>query len=230
MKDTVLVVAAHPDDEVLGCGATLARHAAEGDDVRVLILAEGITSRDPSRDAHARAADIEALRAVARNAAAALGVRPPEFGGFPDNRMDSVPLIDVVKCIEQAVDAYRPAVVYTHHPGDLNVDHRAAAAAVLTACRPLPGQSVRAIYAYETPSSTEWAPAALTEPFAPTRWISVAPYLDAKFAALAAYESEMRPFPHARSIEAVRALAALRGAQCGHPAAEAFAVLREICI
>jgi len=150
------------------------------------------------------------------------------FGGFPDNRMDTVALIDVVKQVEKVVAEIRPTVIYTHHPGDLNVDHGVVARAVLTACRPLPGSGVRAIYSFEVLSSTEWTPAALAAPFAPSRWVSVAPFLDAKIAALNAYAGEMRPFPHARSIEAVRALAALRGAQCGHPAAESFSVLREV--
>ncbi len=228
MKDVVLVVAAHPDDEVLGCGATLARHAREGADVHILILAEGITSRDDARNAAGRAAELDALRDAARHAAAALGARPPVFGGFPDNRMDTVALIDVVKQVEKLVAEIRPTVIYTHHPGDLNVDHGVAARAVLTACRPLPGAGVRAIYAFEVLSSTEWAPESLAAPFAPSRWVSVAPFLDAKIAALNAYAGEMRPFPHARSIEAVRALAALRGAQCGHIAAEAFSVVREV--
>ena len=228
MKDVVLVVAAHPDDEVLGCGATLARHAREGTDVHILILAEGITSRDDARDTAGRAAELDALRDAARHAAAALGAHPPVFGGFPDNRMDTVALIDVVKQVEKLVAEIRPTVIYTHHPGDLNVDHGIVARAVLTACRPLPGADVRAIYAFEVLSSTEWAPESLAAPFAPSRWVSVAPFLDAKIAALNAYAGEMRPFPHARSIEAVRALAALRGAQCGHIAAEAFSVLREV--
>lgn len=228
MKDVVLAVAAHPDDEVLGCGATLARHAKEGADVHVLILAEGITSRDESRDAVGRSGELDALRGASRRAAAALGARPPVFGGFPDNRMDSVALIDVIKQVERLVEEIRPTVVYTHHPGDLNVDHGIVARAVLTACRPLPGSRVNRICGFEVLSSTEWTPSSLAPPFEPNRWVSVAPFMEAKLSALAAYAGEMRPFPHARSIEAVRALATLRGAQCGEEAAEAFSVLREV--
>ncbi len=228
MKEVVLAVAAHPDDEVLGCGATLARYASEGASVHIAIMAEGVTSRDMRRDAGARSQELDRLKTDARAAAAALGVPEPFMAGFPDNRMDTVPLLDVVKSVEELVSRLRPTVVYTHHPGDLNVDHRVVAGAVLTACRPLPGASVRAIYAFEVLSSTEWVPASLAPPFVPNRWVSVEAHLSAKIAALEAYRSEMRPFPHARSLEAVRALAALRGAQCGYRAAEAFAVLREI--
>lgn len=228
MPETVLVVAAHPDDEILGVGATLARHAQAGDAVHALILAEGATARDPRRGAKARADEIAALRTAAAKAAEAIGARPPRFGGLPDNRLDSCALLDVVKLVEQAIAELSPAVIYTHHGGDLNVDHRIAHAAVATACRPLPGAACRAIYTFETPSSTEWASPEQSPTFRPTRFVDVSATLDAKLAALACYEAEMRPFPHPRSAEAVRALAAWRGAAAGLAAAEAFQVVREI--
>jgi LmbE family N-acetylglucosaminyl deacetylase len=224
--EVVLVVAAHPDDEVLGCGGAMARHARQGDIVETLLLAEGATSRDQRRDAKARAKEISALRDCATKAARALGVRPPRFGGLPDNRMDSIDLIDVVKIVEAAVREIRPSVVYTHHASDLNIDHRITHQAVLTGCRPMPGSSVRSIYAFEVPSSTEWAgPDAA---FRPNRNVSIADEWRAKKAALEIYQSEMRPFPHARSLEAVEALAVWRGASVGVAKAEAFEVLRQI--
>lgn len=228
MSDTVLIVAAHPDDEILGAGATLARHARSGDVVHALILAEGATARDARRKVGTRASELAALREAAACAAAAIGARPPRFGGLPDNRLDSCALIDVVKLVEAAVVQLKPAVVYTHHGADLNVDHRMAHAAVVTACRPLPDACCRAIYTFETPSSTEWASTEQGVAFRPTRFVDAGPTLEAKLAALACYEAEMRPFPHARSIEAVQALAAWRGASVGLVAAEAFQVIREI--
>lgn len=223
-----MVVAAHPDDEVLGCGGVMARHVALGDKVHVLILAEGVTSRDPARDVERRFGEIEALRSAAQQAAAVLGAEAPRFAELPDNRLDSVPLLDVIKVVEDALAQVRPTVVYVHHGGDLNQDHRIAHQAVLTACRPLPKASVRSLYAFETVSSTEWAPATPVQPFRPTRFVGIAPHLERKLQALEAYASEMRPFPHARSRESVVALARHRGASAGLEAAEAFMVIREV--
>lgn len=228
MSDTVLIVAAHPDDEILGAGATLARHVGAGDVVHALILAEGATARDSRRQAGARASELDALRKASACAAAAIGAQPPRFGGLPDNRLDSCALLDIVKIVEAAVAQLKPAVLYTHHGGDLNVDHRIVHAAVVTACRPLPGACCRAIYTFETPSSTEWASSEQSVAFRPTRFVDAAGTLEAKLAALACYEAEMRSFPHPRSSEAVRALAAWRGASVGLAAAEAFQIVREV--
>jgi LmbE family N-acetylglucosaminyl deacetylase len=226
MAERILVVAAHPDDELLGVGGTLARHGATGDEVHILILAEGFTSRTAMRNASGSAAEIAALMDAARGAARVVGAREPRFAGFPDNRMDEVALLDVVKCVEQSLAELRPSIVYTHYAGDLNIDHRIACQSVVTACRPLPGASVRAIYAFETLSSTEWA-APLEPVFAPNRFVDIGAYLDVKLRALDFYRGEMRAFPHPRSREAVTALAHDRGASIGVEAAEAFMVLRE---
>ncbi len=226
MADRVLVVASHPDDEILGPGGTLARHAAEGASVDILIMAEGATSRDDTRDSAARANEISHLRESAARAAKILGLNPPRFGGLPDNRMDSLELLDVVKLVEATVAETRPNIVYTHHAYDLNVDHRITHEAVLTACRPLPGSGVSAIYTYETVSSTEWG--VTGNQFAPNHFVDMSAFLDRKIAALEAYGSEMRPSPHARSFQAVRALANMRGSTVGVIAAEAFMIVRQI--
>lgn len=222
MAERVLCIAAHPDDEVLFCGGAMAKHARAGDDVAVFIVAEGATSRG------AGAVETEALRDAARHAAKALGVGNVSFGGLADQRLDEMALLDVTQLIEGVVEAFKPTVIYTHHGGDLNLDHRIVHQAVMTAARPVPGGSVREIYAGETPSSTEWSTPSTTVPFVPTRFVDIAETLDAKKAALGAYESEMRPFPHARSIAACEALARLRGSQSGAAAAEAFITLRRI--
>ena len=222
----VLVIAAHPDDEILGCGGTLARHAAEGDTVHVLIVAEGATSRDARRNPEHREPELIALQAAASRAASTVGAEEPRMLGLPDNRLDSLPLLEIVKPVEAIVEAVKPEIVYTHHGGDLNVDHRIVHQATVTACRPVPGSPVRAIYAFETVSSTEWQTAG--ESFRPQRWVDIEPFLDCKLRALDAYEAEMRPFPHARSHEAVEALARVRGATVGLSAAECFVVVREV--
>src|SRR4029079_222285 len=142
MTDRILVVASHPDDEILGLGGTLARHADEGARVDLLIMAEGATSRDDKRDAKARGAETSHLRESAAKAAAILGLNPPRFGGLPDNRMDSMELLEIIKLVEGVFADVRPTVVYTHHAHDLNIDHQLTHQAVLTACRPLPGSGV----------------------------------------------------------------------------------------
>jgi LmbE family N-acetylglucosaminyl deacetylase len=226
MADRVLVVASHPDDEILGVGGTLARHVAEGVTVDILIMAEGATSRDEKRDPVVRADDLSALQQAARQAASILGLNPPRFGGLPDNRMDSLNLLDVIKLVEATVAEVRPTIVYTHHAHDLNIDHRITHEAVLTACRPLPGSEVAAIYAFETVSSTEWAFGGGV--FQPNHFVDISAQLERKIEALRVYTSEMRPAPHARSIEAVRALAQMRGSSVGLDAAEAFMISRQL--
>ncbi len=226
MSQSVLVVAAHPDDEVLGVGATIARHASSGDTVHVLILADGESSRAAQGSDTAGA--VEARNDAAKAAARILGAQPPRFAGLPDNRLDGQDLLDVVQVIEDAISRTTASIIYTHHGGDLNIDHAVAHRATLTACRPLPGSTVREIYAFETPSSTEWESIEQTGGFRPNHWVEITSSLDRKMAALDAYASEMRPFPHARSREAIEALARLRGCQAGVAAAEAFAVLRSI--
>jgi N-acetylglucosamine malate deacetylase 1 len=223
----VLAVVAHPDDEVLGLGATLAKHAMLGDRVEILILAEGSTSRGQNRNVEASGIDITVLQNAARKAAEAMQTSPPRFAGFPDNRMDSLNLLDIVKVIEGAVDEIQPQIVYTHHATDLNIDHQLTHQAVLTACRPIPNQSCKSIFAFETVSSTEWA--GISAPtFRPNHFVDVTATLKQKQDALDAYTVEMRPFPHARSIRNVLALASFRGASVGLEAAEAFEVIRNI--
>ena len=147
MTDTVLVVAAHPDDEVLGCGGTIARHALDGDDVFILILAEGATSRD-GNTASTFSAEVTALQTAATKAAEILGVAPPRFLGLPDNRLDSLDLLDVVKAVEAVISEISPTIVYTHYVGDLNIDHQIAFRAVITACRPQPDTGISGIYTF----------------------------------------------------------------------------------
>ena len=228
MPTSVLVVAAHPDDEVLGVGGTVARHADGGDQVHTLILAEGLTARGTGLDRAAATVALNDLQAAALKAASVLGALPPRFAGLPDNRMDTMPLLDIVKYVEAMIADVSPTVVYTHHGGDLNVDHRIVHQAVLTACRPLPGCPVQAIYAFETVSSTEWGSPALGKPFIPNRFVILGEQLGRKLLALECYASEMRAFPHPRSIESIEALARVRGSSIGAAAAEAFSVVREI--
>ncbi|MCR4378320.1 MAG: PIG-L family deacetylase [Rhodospirillales bacterium] len=228
LSKRILVIASHPDDEVLGCGGTVARHAHDGDDVHILIMAEGATSRDLKRRDKARNAEIDALRHAAASVADTLGTRTPLFAGLHDNRMDNANFLDIVKIIEQVVTDIKPETVYTHHGNDLNIDHRLTNQAALTACRPLPNASVKHIYTFETLSSTEWSDPTIGKSFMPNMYVNIEPYLDAKLEALAHYESEMRASPHPRSMEGVHTLAKLRGLHSGMLYAEAFCILRHI--
>jgi len=226
--ETILVVAAHPDDEVLGCGGTMARHAEAGDDVHLLILGEGVTARDIRRDVAGRQRDLQRLNRAVETAADLLGVVKVHRASFPDNRFDSVDLLDVIKAVEQVFELVKPQRVYTHHAGDLNVDHRITHQAVVTAARPVPGGDVASVLAFEVPSSTDWQGAGSHVPFVPQVYVEITHTLKRKLKALAVYRSEMRPFPHARSLRALEALARVRGATVGVQAAEAFVLVRDV--
>ena len=224
---SVLVVAAHPDDEVLGAGATIARLADEGEQVFLAILGEGITSRYERRE-QGDPALLAGLKTDSARAAERLGATDLFVYDLPDNRFDTVALLDVVKIVESLVERLSPETVYTHHSGDLNVDHAVIHRAVMTATRPVAGCPVRAVYAFEVPSSTDWAFGQLEPRFQPTVFVDVSATLDAKIEAMQLYESEARPFPHPRSPEALRALARVRGAASGLLAAEAFELVRSV--
>lgn len=227
--ETVLVVAAHPDDEVLGCGGTIAAHAARGDSVHVLILSEGATSRRDVRDCIADFQSLQQLENAATQVSVILGLASLSFGHFPDNRLDMVPLLELTKVVESYIEKYAPTVVYTHHAGDLNIDHRAAHNATVTACRPLPSHPVKTVLFFEVPSSTEWQISSPVHLFCPNWFVDVSATLALKMQALQCYHTEMRDWPHSRSYQAVEHLARWRGASAGFEAAEAFMLGRQLC-
>lgn len=224
----ILVFAAHPDDEVLGCGATIAGHIASGDEVHVVILAEGVTSRDEKRDRVQRQTELTELGIAAKKANDILGSHTLTLHDFMDNRMDSVDLLDIVKVVEHHIDRIKPQTVYTHHASDLNIDHQRIHQAVATACRPHPFQPVNTLLFFEVPSSTEWQPSGSAIPFVPNWFVDVSATIAVKLKALKEYECEMRSWPHSRSIESVEYLARWRGTSVGLEAAEAFVVGRNL--
>lgn len=225
---SVLVVAAHPDDEVLGCGGTIACLAAAGRAVHVLLLADGENSRASADGSGVAAGAVAARNVAAEQACRILGCASLESLALPDNRMDGIVLLDVVKEIEARIARHAPTTLLTHHCGDVNVDHRVVHQAVIVACRPVPGHSVRELLFFEVPSSTEWRPPGSGYSFAPNYFVDVSSTLNRKLAALDAYARELRDFPHPRSRPAVEALARWRGATVGVAAAEAFVLGRMI--
>ncbi|WP_432570116.1 PIG-L deacetylase family protein [Kineococcus sp. SYSU DK005] len=217
----VLAVVAHPDDEVLGAGATLARLAAEGHAVHILILAEGVSLR------HGRL-DLQQARERCRRAGSILGAAQVSFGGFAvdGGLMADAPSREVVAAVQKAIDAVGPQLVLTHHHGDIHADHRLTHHSV-TYCTKAPATaSVRELLTFEVLSSTEQQ--ASGAPFTPDTFVEVGAYLDVKCAAMQVYDDECQPYPQARSIQGIRALAAVRGLHVAVHAAEAFATSRRL--
>jgi LmbE family N-acetylglucosaminyl deacetylase len=226
-NNTVLVVVAHADDEALGCGGTLARYAADGREVHVLILADGESSR-----AEMSLPAVDALVAgrneAAKKAGQILGCKSVQCIGLADNRLDGYDLLQIVQYIEKSISEFSPSTLLTHHSGDVNIDHRIIHEAVLAATRPQIGNPVKELLFFEVPSSTEWTPPGSLPAFTPNCFIDISKTFEIKKKALEVYANEMRSFPHPRSLKAVEALSQWRGATVGVTAAEAFIIGRSV--
>lgn len=226
MSRSVLIVAAHPDDEVLGCGGTIAKLADEDTLVHVAFLADGVFSRAGEQTTQQR--ELKARRTAAKSACKILGVKTVSFGDFPDNRMDTIPLLDVIQAVETLLAKHQPKMVFTHYAGDVNIDHRRLHEAVVAACRPQTGHPVKTLLCFEVPSSTEWQLPGSAPAFTPNWFVDISATLERKLAALEAYRSELRSWPHPRSRQGVEHLAHWRGATIGVDAAEAFILGRQV--
>lgn len=221
MSNIVLVVAAHSDDEALGCSGTMAKHVAVGDQVHVLFMTDGVGSRKGLKsEAHDRLSSAE-------KAAKILGVISMQNLNFPDNKMDTVSLLDVTQAVESKITEIQPTIIYTHHVGDLNIDHQITHKAVMTACRPQPGFCVKEIYTFEVLSSTEWQTPGLM-PFIPNVFVDISAHIDIKREVLKAYSEEMCESPHSRNAGNVIDHASVRGCAVGIEYVEAFVSVREI--
>jgi len=221
----VLVIAAHPDDEVLGCGGTIARLSKKGYEMYVLILGEGITSRDDIRDLQKREIEILDLKRQAEEANKILGVKQVFHHDFPDNRFDTVPLLDIIKVIEKIKNNVKPEIIFTHYEKDLNIDHQITYRAVITATRPLKEENVKEIYSFEIPSSTEWS---YPLSFSPNVFYDISETIDIKIKALEEYKTELKKYPHPRSLEGVKLIAKNWGIKVGLNYSEAFKTVRII--
>ena len=225
MNRNILIVAAHPDDEVLGCGGAIARYTEENDKVHIIFMADGVSSRGSEK---LNNGEREERKQAAFSACGVLGVKNLHFLDFPDNRMDTLPLLDIIQPLERLIDEIKPDIVYTHHHCDLNIDHQITHRAVMTACRPLPTQCVKTILAFEVVSSTEWALES-EKKFIPNYFITLScEHVKKKLSAIQAYDKEMRAFPHVRSAENIENLMKVRGASVGVNLCESFEVIRLI--
>jgi len=232
----VIVFVAHPDDEVLGMGGTILKHNQKGDVVKVVYLATGITSRRSTNFQNSVSyeqnknkinqmqKEIKDLRKDAKKSCSILKVKDSKFYDFPDNEMDSVPLLKIVKVIEKEIKETKPDRIYTHHFHDLNIDHRTVFNAVLTATRPM-GLNVKEIISFEVPSSTEWN---YPVQFNPNYFVEIKSQLSAKIKAMEAYKNEIRDFPHPRSVKNLKNVSERWGSVSGNKAAEAFEIIRKI--
>ena len=224
----VLVVAAHPDDEILGVAGTIKNHVNNGDEVRVIILGEGQTSRYDCVDDIPQNILLD-LHNDSYRAGQKIGYSDIYFANFPDNRFDSVSMLDIVKYIEKIITEYEPDIIYTHHGGDLNIDHQYTFNAVITATRPIKGKHiVKNIYAFETLSATEWNFSYINS-FNPNYIVTINDTIEDKLEAMKCYRSELCKEPHPRSLEIIKTTAKKWGSVIGTDYAEAFQVIRIIC-
>lgn len=222
---TLLLIFAHPDDEILGCGGTVARLIKEGWKAFTLILGEGITSRDDKRNRKIRKKEMEELKTNSLEANNILGVEEVFFYEFPDNRFDTVSLLDIVKKIEKIKSDVKPDIIFTHYYNDLNIDHKITYQAVITATRPTKIETVKEIYSCEILSSTEWN---YPLSFNPDTYFDISSTFNFKIDAIKKYESELRDYPHPRSLKGIEILAKYRGMQVGVKYAEGFKTVRKI--
>lgn len=226
----IMLVVAHPDDELLGLGATMHKLIHEINvHTHVVILGEGITSRSENRDTAKWKSELEIHQNNIQQAQKEIGYHSVSTYDFPDNRFDSVALLDIIKVIEKEKAAFQPDVIFTHHGGDINIDHQRTFEAVITACRPMTHERVKTIITFETPSGTEWRSPSDPRHFLPNVFFAVTKNnLDAKIIAMESYEFEKRPYPHPRSPEALTIQAQRWGVSVGCEYAEAFCLVRSI--
>jgi len=219
----ILVIAPHPDDEVLGCGGTIVKHTSRGDEVYLCIVTKTYTPEWSEDEAKERREEVLRVNKI-------LGIKKTYFLDLPTVKLDTIPQKELNDLISQVINEVQPEVVYIPHQGDANKDHRLVFEAAMVATRPIPDSATKKVLCYETLSETEWAAPFEESAFIPNVWIDISGVLATKLKAMSAYKSELKEFPHPRSLEAISALAKMRGATVGVEAAEAFMLVREIWI
>jgi len=216
----VLVIAPHADDEVIGAGGTIAKHVAHGDEAYLCVVTQPYSP--PWSEQHLAAARPQ-VRAVQQ----VLNLRDVFFCGFPSVKLNTVPQIELAWALQRVLDEVRPEVVYTSSPSDINEDHRIVYDRTLVAARPLPGSALRRLLAYEIATTARFGLPAGCAPFVPNVFVDIAAFLDKKLEAMACYRTQLRDWPHPRSLQALRLQAEERGVSVGLQAAECFCLIRE---
>jgi N-acetylglucosamine malate deacetylase 1 len=224
----ILVVAAHPDDEVLGMGGTLCKHSNNGDEIHVLFTSDGVTGRDYNYNPIKRKNEIDERKKMAEKASEKYKASSVQFLGYPNLRLDQESILEITKDIEKLIFKYSPDIVYSHHSNDTNIDHRITSEATVFACRPVPGSPIKAIRLFEIPSSTEYSHSSIGSLFEPNCFSDISEYFGLKIEMLKDYKYEMRDFPHPRSKKAIESRDNYRGASVGISYAEAFVQIRKI--
>jgi LmbE family N-acetylglucosaminyl deacetylase len=222
----VLIIAAHPDDEILGCGGTIAKLIKNNCKVDVLFLSEGVSARAKLGETRKWDDEILAREAMAMAAAKYLGFSVIGFMRNPNLRMDLLSILDITKSVQNILIENKPDIIFTHHYGDLNTDHQICFNAVITACRPSGIDFIESIFSFEVPSSTEWSSSVNLPSFRPNYFVNIDSEIESKLGALNYYDFEMRKFPHPRSKENIKALSQIRGSEIGFEFAEAFMLIR----
>ena len=214
-KNKILIVAAHPDDEILGCGGTIAKLKSENE-IYVIFMTNGVSARGKNKNK-----EIKQRKNACLKLFNFLSIPKPIFFNFPDNQMDKVPLLKIIKKLENMIKIMKPDTIFTHYSHCLNIDHKRTFDAVITACRPISGLSVKRILSFEIPSSTEWA-LYKNKQFEPNYFIDISKYINEKINLIKFYKKELRNYPHSRSIVGIKSLASVRGVSCGVKFAESF--------
>jgi LmbE family N-acetylglucosaminyl deacetylase len=217
----VLVIAPHPDDEVLGCGGTMIKHVSEGDEVYLCVVTKAYPPEWPEDEIRERRDEVLKVNNI-------LGTKKTYFLDLPTVKLDTIPQKELNEAIAKVINKLQPEIVYIPHGGDVNSDHRLVFEAAMVAIRPRPALAIRKVLCYETLSETEWAAPLAENAFMPNLYVDISGVLATKLKAMSEYKSELKEFPHPRSLEAISALAKIRGATIGVEAAEAFMLIREI--
>ena len=220
----ILIIASHPDDEVLGCGGTLYNLKKNGAKISALFLSDGESSRNHPK-IHKLILD---RKKQAIKAGRIIGIKKIIFGDFPDNSMDSVPILKIIQFIEKQIKIIKPDAIFTHFESDLNIDHQITSKAAITACRPIKNQTVKSILFFEILSSSEWNISIKNKNFKPNYFVDISKSLKFKLKALKCYRREIKKWPHPRSIEGVKLLSKTRGSSVGISNAEAFVLGRHV--
>lgn len=221
-----LIVVAHPDDEVLGMGGTIAKLTEKGVEIHLLIVTDGSSSQ--YRNAEDLNAIINAKKDETQRCCDILGVKSITYGDLPDMKLDTVPHIEINAVIEKSIRLLQPDAVFTHFFGDLNLDHRLVFNSVMVACRPLAEQCVKNIYCFEVPSATDWNAVSSQTVFVPNLFVNIGDYLKTKLQAMLCYQTELRVFPHPRSLEYINKVSEADGIKVGLAAVERFLLIRQL--